>query len=388
MQRRSRFWNVGIVCLPVLLLCACSDSSDGAANAGAKSQPARVSVMKVEPEPVTVYDELPGRVSAIRTAEIRTQVNGIIQKKLFQEGAIVEAGTPLFQIDAAPFSADADAAAAVLARTEAELLNAQLKFDRAKLLSTQKAVSTEAFDNAAAALQQSKASVAEARANLAKRNLELSWATIRSPISGIIGQSYMSEGGLASPTASSPLAIVQQIDQVFVDVRQSAMSIERLQDTVSEAGTANLEELPIKIMTITGEPYSSAGKVQFSDISVDSATGSLGIRILVPNPQEQLLPGMYVRAMVPREVYSAALLVPQEAVTRDPAGRPQLIVVGTEKTGVRRTVELGALVEGKYLVKTGLSAGETIVVAGQDRVQEGQPLETVPAIPAVPGKES
>ncbi|WP_245304281.1 efflux RND transporter periplasmic adaptor subunit [Hoeflea olei] len=331
--------------------------------------------MTIRPEAVTVYDELPGRVSAFRTAEIRPQVSGIIQGKLFEEGSVVAAGTALFQIDPAPFAAEADAAAAVLARAEAELMNARSKFERAELLAARKVTSDEAFSNATATLAQAKASVAEAKANLARRKLELSNATIRSPISGIIGQSFMSEGGLASTSATSPLAVVQQIDQVYVDVRQSSMSLEQLQDAAPDKGTADPGELPVMIRTITGKPYAHAGRVLFSDISVDNATGSLGIRILVPNPEGHLLPGMFIRAMVPREIYDAALMVPQEAVIRDLAGRPQLIVIAEDRTGDRRGVELGPLVDGKYLVKSGLAAGDTIVVLGQERVQAGQPLE-------------
>ncbi|WP_246780381.1 efflux RND transporter periplasmic adaptor subunit [Rhizobium sp. AQ_MP] len=360
-------------------MVSCSDQQKTEANATAEPQAVRVSVMTVQPEAVTVYDELPGRVSAVRTAEIRPQVNGIIQKKLFVEGSTVEAGAALFQIDPAPFSAEADAAAAVLARVEAELANAKVKYQRSELLSAQKVTSAEAFNNATAALAQAKASVAEAKANLARRKLELANATVRSPISGIIGQSFMSEGSLASSSATSPLAVVQQIDQVYVDVRQSSISLEQLQETAPAAGTGDPQELPVSIKTITGKPYGHAGKILFSDISVDNATGSLGIRILVPNPEGQLLPGMFIRAMVPREVYNAALMVPQEAVTRDASGRPELVVIAADKTGEKRAVELGPLVGGKYLVKNGLRAGETIVVLGQDRVQSGQPLETSPA---------
>ncbi|MNY01987.1 Multidrug efflux pump subunit AcrA precursor [compost metagenome] len=162
------------------------------------------------------------------------------------------------------------------------------------------------------------------------------------------------------------------------------MSLEALRDTASGAGTENPDELPVKIITIAGKPFGHDGKVLFSDISVDSATGSLGIRILVPNPEEQLLPGMYIRAMVPRAIYGAAIRVPQEAIIRDPAGRPQIVVVGADKTGARRAVELGPLADGRYIVTGGLAAGETIVVLGQDRVQGGQPLETSPFSPAAP----
>ncbi len=381
----SLFWRIGVLCLPIILL-SCSDKSKNEDNAEVAA-PARVSVMKVQPETVTVYDELPGRVSAYRTAEIRAQVSGIIQKKLYTEGVFVEANTPLFQIDPAPFSADVDAATAVLARAEAELLNAQIKYDRAKSLSAREITSAESFNNATAALAQAKANVAEAKAILARRKLELSYATIRSPISGVIGQSFMSEGGLASSSATSPLAVIQQIDKVYVDVRQSAMSLEVLRDTAAEAGSQNPDELPVKIMTIAGKPYSHDGKIQFSDISVDSTTGSLGIRILVSNPDEQMLPGMYIRALVPRAVYSEAIRVPQEAVIRDLAGRPQIIVLGADGTGARRTVELGPIVDGQYIVIGGLAAGETVVVLGQDRVQSGQRLETSPYSSAAPEKK-
>ena len=388
MQRGSRFWKLGALCLPIILLYSCSDSGQNEGSAAAVAAPARVSVMTVKPETVTVYDELPGRVSAYRTAEIRAQVGGIIKKKLFTEGAFVKADTPLFEIDPAPFAADVDAATAVLARTEAELLNAQVKYERAKSLSSREITSAESFNNATAALAQAKANVAEARAILARRKLELSYATLRSPIGGLIGQSFMSEGGLASASATTPLAVIQQIDQVYVDVRQSAMSLEALRDTAAEAGSQNPDELPVKITTIAGKPFAYNGKILFSDISVDSATGSLGIRILVSNPEEQLLPGMYIRAMVPRAIYSDAIRVPQEAVIRDPAGRPQIVVIGQDKTGARRTVELGPITDGQYIVTSGLATGETVVVLGQDRVENGQPLETSPFSSAAPETKS
>ncbi|WP_234906058.1 efflux RND transporter periplasmic adaptor subunit [Affinirhizobium pseudoryzae] len=363
----------------MLVLVACSDQPNVKAHASAETPPVRVSVMTVLPQAVTVYDELPGRVSALRTAEIRPQVSGIIQKKLFQEGAFVNADAALFQIDPAPFAADVDAATAVLARAEAEFVNAKVKFERAQLLSAQKITSDEAFNNATAVLAQAKASVAEATANLARRKLELANATIRSPISGTIGQSFMTEGGLASTSANSPLAVIQQIDEVYVDVRQSSMSLERLRETASGSDLDDPEKLPVRIKTIMDRPYAHVGRIVFSDISVDSATGSLGIRFVVPNPENQLLPGMFVRAMVPREVYSAALLVPQEAVIRDLTGKPQLVVVAADKTGEKRRVELGPLIDRHYLVTRGLAAGETIVVQGQERIQSGQPLETSPA---------
>ncbi len=382
MQNVARFWIFCMLCVPLLLLLACCTEQDVEANAAAEPKPVRVGVMTAQPQAVTVYDELPGRVSAFRTAEIRPQVSGIIQKKLFQEGSFVGADVPLFQIDPSPFEADVDAASAALSRAEAEFVNAKVKFERAELLSAQKITSDEALNNATATLAQAKASVAEATANLTRRKLELSNATIRSPISGMIGQSFMTEGGLASSSGSAPLAVIQQIDQVYVDVRQSSMSLESLRETASGSDVEDPEKLPVKIKTITDKPYAHTGTIVFSDISVDSATGSLAIRIVVPNSENQLMPGMFVRALVPREVHSAALLVPQEAVMRDLTGKPQLVIVTAKKTSEKRLVELGPLIDRNYLVRRGLSAGETIVVQGQERVRSGQLLETLPVQPA------
>ncbi len=389
MRRRSHLLKFFALIIPAVFLAAC-ENEDAAhqTTATEQSETALVSVLTIQPREVIVHDELPGRVAAYRTAEIRAQVSGIIQKKLFQEGTTVQASAPLFQINPAPFAADVEASAAILARAEAELLNAQIKFDRTGLLSSQKIMSAESFNNATAALAQAKASVAEAKANLARRKLELSYATITSPIAGVIGQSFLSEGGLASSSATTPLAVVQQIDQVYVDVRQSAMSKESAQAMATNASSEKAEGLPVTILTLDGKPYPQPGKVLFSDISVDVATGSLGMRILVPNSARQLLPGMYLRARVPRAIHRDALMVPQEAVLRDPAGRPQLVVMEADGTGNRRNVELGALVDGQYMVLRGLSAGDTIVALGQERVRAGLKLQTTPYRPSVNASKS
>lgn len=382
MRRKPRSIKIALLIASMGFLAACSDEKAAQqATSAEPAAPARVSVLSVQPTKVVVYDELPGRVSAYRTAEIRAQVSGIIEKKLFEEGASIDAHAPLFQIDPALFIAEVDASSAVLARVEAELLNARIKFERTELLSAKQINSAEALNNAAAALAQAKANVAEAKANLARRKLELSYATIKSPIAGIIGRSFLGEGGLASSSATTPLAVVQQIDQVYVDVRQSAMSKEMLEGMASNTGDAALD-LPVKILTIAGKAYDQPGKMLFSDISVDTSTGSVAIRVLVPNPAQQLLPGMYIRAQVPRAIYSQALMVPQEAVVRDPSGRPQLVVVDKDSHGSRRNVSLGALVDGQYIVLSGLEAKDNVVVLGQDRAQDGVKLETTPYMPS------
>lgn len=373
----------------LLALAACSDNAPHAdsramsAQAPTEATAARVATFIVQPRRVVVHDELPGRVSALRTAEIRPQVTGIVRKVLFKEGSDVSAGQPLFEIDAAPFTADVEAASAVLARAEADELNASLKHDRIVALAESRTATAAALGDAKAALAQARASVAEARANLTRRNLELAHATVTSPIAGRIGQALITEGGLAAAGATNPMAVVQQLDRLFLDVRQPSMRREALEEALGPGQEDTAGGLPVEILTITGKPYEYQGTIRFSDSSVDPGTGSITIRVEVPNPHGQLLPGMYLRARVPSSVYPEALTVPQEAILRDSSGRPQLMVVGAGKTASRRGVELGPLVDRQYLIRSGIRAGEEIVVQGQDRATDGTKLETVAYQPAV-----
>jgi multidrug efflux system membrane fusion protein len=360
-----------------------SPKSDGdKGQTEAKAAPVRVSVQKVQPHRVVVYDELPGRVSALRTAEIRPQVTGIVQKVIFTEGSEVAAEQPLFQIDPAPFAADVEATSAVLARAEADLLNAASKHERITALAATRTASAAALGDATAELARARASVAEARANLTRRKLELAYATVRSPIAGRVDQALTTEGGLASVGASTALAVVRQIDRVYLDVRQPSIRRELLEEMLESGRSENAGGLPVDILTITGKPYDFQGKVLFSDSTVDPGTGSIAMRIEVPNPSRQLLPGMYLRARVPSAIYANALTVPQEAVRRGPSGRAQLTILGNDNTASNRDVELGALVDRQYVILSGLKAGETVVVRGQDRTEGSAPLEVVPYQPA------
>lgn len=364
--------------LAALGLAGCGQPQSDETSAQVGAPPARVTVLSVKPETVILVDELPGRVAAFRTAEIRPQVGGILEKRLFEQGAEVEAGQAMFQINSDAFKAEVGSAVAALQRVEAGLVRAQGRLDRAKQLVPTNAISREAYDDAAADVAQAKANVAEAQATLQRKNLDLAFATVRAPISGRTGQALVSEGALASVSSTTPLATIQQIDQVYVDVRQPATRIDAIREAGRSGQLDDASKVPVAIFAASGKAYPVTGRALFSDISVDPGTGSVTVRVEVQNPDRILLPGMYVRARMPRGVRHNALLVPQEAVVRDPAGTPQLVIVDDRKRAALRVVGLGEIVDRRYIVTSGLQAGETVVVQGQERAKNDVVVDAVP----------
>ncbi|WP_052161399.1 efflux RND transporter periplasmic adaptor subunit [Hoeflea sp. BAL378] len=384
MLRKNALVSVLLCAVMAGSLAACSEQEQSAVQTSeAVPDPALVTVIAVKPETVILADELPGRVAAFRTAEIRPQVGGIIEKRLYEQGSEVKAGQQLFQIGAATFKAELDSAAAALQRTEAGLVRSQAKFDRAKKLLDSVAISLEAYDDAVADLAAAKANVAEARATVQRRQLEVEFATVRAPINGRIGQALVSEGALVSASGATPLAIIQQIDQVYVDVRQPASQIDVIREAAESGQLEDASKIPVVILGASGKPYPTTGRALFSEVSVDPGTGNVTVRVEVKNPDRLLLPGMYVRARLPRGVLHDALLVPQEALVRDAAGKPQLVIVNQDKTAARRAVDIGATVNGRTIVTSGLEAGESVVVQGQDRVQDGAIVDPKPFTPLV-----
>ncbi|QZN81468.1 efflux RND transporter periplasmic adaptor subunit [Stenotrophomonas sp. DR822] len=325
----------------------------------------RVSVVTVGPQVVQRDDELPGRVAAVRTAQIRAQVGGIVQRRMFEQGAEVHAGQPLFQIDPAAFRADVDSALAALQRSEAALGRSRLQSQRLQALAAAQAVSQQHRDDASAEHEQARAAVNEARAILARRQLDLRYATVSAPIDGRIDQALVSEGALVGVADAEPMAVVQQIDKVYVDVRQPASQLQSLQRS-AVAG-----ELPVTIIGAAGTPLPERGRLLFSGVNVDARTGDVILRILVDNPERQLLPGMYVRARVPRGAPASALLLPQQAVLRSAGGQAYAWVIADDGKAVIRTLEVDGSVNRQWLVRHGLKAGEKVVVEGQERLQEG-----------------
>lgn len=325
----------------------------------------RVSVVTVGPQMVQRDDELPGRVAAVRTAHIRAQVGGIVQRRMFEQGAEVHAGEPLFQIDPAAFRADVDSALAALQRSEAALGRSRVQSQRLQALAAAQAVSQQHRDDASAEHEQARAAVNEARAILARRQLDLRYATVSAPIDGRIDQALVTEGALVGVADAEPMAVVQQIDQVYVDVRQPASQLQSLQRSAVDG------ELPVTIIGAAGTPLPERGRLLFSGVNVDARTGDVILRILVDNPERQLLPGMYVRARVPRGAPASALLLPQQAVLRSAGGQAYAWVIAADGKAVIRTLELDGSVNRQWLVRHGLKAGEKVVVEGQERLQEG-----------------
>lgn len=377
MGSKQRHLSIVLAGLAVLALAGCEAASEQAEAA----TPLQVSVLTLEAHELSVSEDLPARVAAVRSAEIRAQIGGIVQRRLFEQGAEIKAGAVLFQINPAPFKAEVDSAAAALQRAEATLARARVQAERLSPLVQAEAVSRQVYDDAVAQREQAAADVAQARATLARRKLDLQFASVEAPIAGRIDQALVSEGALVSPTDTTPLARIQQIDQVYVDVRQSAAILDTLRQ---QAGSAT-PELSVDILGSDGKPLGMRGRILFSGIEVDAGTGDVLLRVLVDNPQRRLLPGLYVQARIPRAHYPAALSVPQQAVSRT-AGQASVWVVDAQGQVQPVPIELGELVERRYRVVSGLSAGQQVVVEGIERLSPDAQVATRPWQPAVIGE--
>ncbi len=355
----------GVHALLVAMLAGCGPSEPQS------TPPApQVATTSVAPTHLELTEDLPGRVAAVRVAEIRPQVSGIVLRRLFEQGTEVRAGQPLFQINPAPFRADADTAAAALRRAEAALARARVQTTRLQPLVEADAVSRQVYDDAVSQRDQAAADVEQARATLARRQLDLKFATVEAPIPGRIDQALVTEGALVNSGDSNPMARIQQIDQVYVDVRRPASSLEALRRTLATQTAGAGNGLPVAVLRGNGEPYEAKGRILFSGINVDAGTGDVLLRVLVNNPQRQLLPGMFVRARVPHVRYTDALTVPQQAVVRV-GGQPQVWTLDANGHARLKPVELGELVDRRYRIRTGLSAGQKIVVEGMERLSDG-----------------
>ncbi|MBU2040187.1 MAG: efflux RND transporter periplasmic adaptor subunit [Gammaproteobacteria bacterium] len=354
--------HLSIVSVAVIAMCGLT-GCDPAVPAQETPPPVEVSVMTLEPGELLLSKDLSGRVKAVRNAEIRAQVSGIVQRRLFEQGAEVKAGDVLFQINPAVFQADVDSAAAALERTRVVQKRAHHEVNRLAPLMRAGTVSRQVYDDAVAQRDQAVADVAQAKATLARHKLNLQFARVEAPISGRIDQALVSEGALVSPTDTTAMARIQQIDQVYVDVRLPASMLEDIRQQTAPDGP----EPAVEILNSDGKPLGIQGHILFSGIEVDAGTGDVLLRVLAENPQHRLLPGLYVRARVPRAHYPAALTVPQEAVTRL-AGQTSVWVLDAQGQVQPVPIEVGELIGRYYRVVSGLSAGQQVVIEGIERL--------------------
>jgi membrane fusion protein, multidrug efflux system len=348
--------------------------------AAAPRGPAEVGVVTLAPTAVTLTQELPGRTSAFRVAEVRARVNGIVVKRLFTEGSDVREGQPLFRIDPAPYQAALDSARAQLARADARLTSARLQAERYTELVASNAVSKQEHEDAIASLNTAEADLAAGRAAVQAAQINVGYTTVTSPVSGRIGRSAVTEGAYVQAAQATLLATVQQLDPVYVDLTQSSAEVLRLRRDL-ESGklqSAGKGQAKVALVTEDGKEYGSPGALQFADVTVDPGTGSISLRAIFPNPHGELLPGMYVRARLPQGVSPQALLVPQRAVTRNNKGDPTALVVVGGKVEIRQLVTDRAVGDA-WLVTGGVQAGDQVIVEGLQKVRPGAPVTVVPA---------
>ncbi|MDX8276017.1 efflux RND transporter periplasmic adaptor subunit [Acinetobacter pittii] len=335
---------------------------------------AKVTVISIQPQSINFSENLPARVQAFRTAEIRPQVGGIIEKVLFAQGSEVKAGQPLYKINSETFEADVNSNRAGLNKAEAEVNRLKIQLERYQQLLPSNAISKQEVSNVEAQYRQAIADVAQMKALLARQNLNLQYATVRAPISGRIGKSFVTEGALVSQADSNTMATIQQIDRVYVDVKQSIGEYERLQAALQSGELSANNQKAVQILNSLGQRYNVTAKMLFEDINVDPETGDVTIRIEVTNPERKLLPGMYVRVNIERASVPQALLVPEQAIQRNMNGDPQVYVVNAKGGADVRSVELGQQYEQFYLINKGLKAGDKVVVEGIERIQPNQKL--------------
>ncbi|MFW1984176.1 efflux RND transporter periplasmic adaptor subunit [Acinetobacter guillouiae] len=376
MMPKPYFFIILLVVLSGSALTGCNRSGNAEAEQAQQAAPAKVSIYTVQQQDIHLIENLPARVQAYRISEIRPQVGGIIEKVLFTQGSEVKAGQPLFKINSEILQADVNSNQALLAKAQAEVVRLKTQQERYRQLLPSNAISKQEFNNTEAAYQQALAEVAQTKAALARQNLNLRYATVRAPISGQIGKLLVTEGALVSTSDTNPMALVHQLDKVYVDVKQSISEYEQLQDRLNDGSLLQRGGADVSISNSQGKLYPVTGKILFSDTSVDPNTGDVTIRVEVNNPQRKLLPGMYVRVGLNRASQPNALLVPEQAVQRDISGQAQLMIVKANQTAETRPVSLGQLYKGFYVVNSGIKAGEKVIVEGHDRIQQPeQPLK-------------
>jgi len=379
--QRSRLLPGGLGLSLLLLVSACGQSAPpaGPPGAGAAPPPAEVGVVTVTPGDLGLITELPGRLEASRVAQVRARAAGILQKRLFAEGSDVKAGQALFAIDASPYQATLASAQASMSKAEANLMQAGAQAERFKPLIEAKAISQQEFINAQAAQKQAEADVAVARAAVQTARINLGYANITAPIAGRIGRALVTEGALVGQGEATQLAVIQQIDPIYVNFTQSAAEVMKLRRAMDsgQLKRAGTQAASVRLALDDGTEYARAGKLLFSDLTVDTTSGQITLRAEVPNPGGTLLPGLFVRVRLEQAKASNAIALPQQAVTRSPQG-DSVMVVGSDGKVSPRSVKVGGQQNGQWVIMSGLQAGEQVMVDGFQKLRGGAPVKPVP----------
>ena len=376
-KRRARVIAIIGVLAGYLVVSGCGkQSSTGAPQGG----PPEVGIVVIQTQRVALTTELPGRTSAYLIAEVRPQVGGIIQKRLFTEGSDVKADEVLYQIDPAPYQAAYNSAKAALARAEANLIPIRLKAGRYEELITINAVSKQDYDDASAAFKQAEADVEASRAAVETAGINLAYTKVTAPISGRIGRSSVTNGALVTASQPAALATIQQLSPIYVDVTQSSAELLRLKRNLASGLLKSDGEAQAKVRLLLedGSAYPLPGTLKFSEVTVDQSTGSITLRAIFPNPKQTLLPGMFVRAILEEGVDEHAILVPQRGVTRNPDGSAMVMVVGSEEKVEPRAIKVVRTVGDNWLVSEGLKAGDRVILEGLQKARPGTPVKAVP----------
>lgn len=377
--------HLSLLCLAcVALLAACGPgAAPPAGPPGGGMPPAQVGVVTVNPGDWGLSTELPGRLEASRVAQVRARVTGIVQRQLFNEGSFVQAGQPLFEIDASTYKASVDGALANLAKAEANALQANALADRYKPLVEAKAVSQQEWVAAQAAQKQAQADIGIATAALQSARINLNYASVTAPIAGSVGRALVTVGALVGQGEATPLALIQQTNPMFINFTQSAGEVMKLRKAL-ESGqlkrAAGAQAASVRLVLEDGTEYARAGRLLFSDLTVDAGTGQITLRAEIPNPEGALLPGLYVRVRLEQAVASNSIALPQQAVTRSPQGDTVMVVDAQGKVAPR-PVKIGGQRGNQWIVTSGLQAGEQVMVDGFQKLRGDAPVKAVPWVP-------
>ncbi|MFP1683243.1 efflux RND transporter periplasmic adaptor subunit [Alloalcanivorax sp. C16-1] len=372
--------SLPFIALFSLVLAACDDGNQQQQQAGG---PPEAGFITVEPQTFTQTTELPGRTTPYQVAEIRPQVNGLIEERLFEEGQEVNAGDALYRIDDSLYQAQVESAKADLARAQATLKSTRLRAQRFERLLEMKAVSQQEYDEAQAALGENQAQVAAARAAVDSARINLDYTTIEAPISGRIGRSSVTAGALVTASQAQALATIRQLDPIYVDLTQSNRELRQLRAALEAGRLQKVGEGQARVTLLLedGSSYDREGALQFSEFAVEESTGSVTLRALFPNPDSDLLPGMFVRARLPQGERDNAILVPQKGVTRDPNGNATALVIGAEDKVEQRKVTTERAVGNQWLISDGLKAGDRLIIEGLQKIRPGAKVKPVQVDP-------